>query len=232
MSAFVIASASAFWLGILTSISPCPLATNIAAISFIGRRVDKPGYVLFTGLLYTIGRTIAYVVLGIVLVSSLLAAPAVSNWLQKYMYKVLGPMLVLVAIVLLDMLQFGSKGSNIGQWCQRRAEKFGLFGALFLGIIFALSFCPVSAALFFGSLIPLSVERSSGIFLPLVYGVGTALPVFVFGLLVAVSAGSLAKAFEKVRQFEVWARRVTGIIFLVIGVYFTLVYTLGIGLKS
>jgi cytochrome c-type biogenesis protein len=230
MNAFLIALVSAFWLGILTSISPCPLATNIAAISFIGRRVDKPGYVLCTGLLYTVGRTISYVALGIVLVGSLLAAPAVSNWLQKYMYKLLGPILILVAMVLLDMLSFNAKGGNIGQWCQQRAEKFRLFGALFLGVVFALSFCPVSAALFFGSLIPLSIEKSSSITLPVVYGIGTALPVFVFGLLIAVGAGSLAKAFQKVTQFELWARRATGVIFLLIGVYFTFVYTLGINL--
>lgn len=230
MNAFLIASASALWLGILTSISPCPLATNIAAISFIGRRVDKPGYVLCTGLLYTIGRTIAYVILGIVLVGSMLAAPAVSNWLQKYMYKLLGPVLIITAMVLLDMLSFNSKGSNIGQWCQQRAEKFGLFGALFLGAVFALSFCPVSAALFFGSLIPLSIKHSSNITLPVVYGIGTALPVFIFGLLIAVGAGSLAKAFQKVTQFEIWARRITGIIFLLIGFYFSFAYTLGINL--
>lgn len=230
MNAFLIASATALWLGVLTSISPCPLATNIAAISFVGRKVNKRRYVLCTGILYTAGRAITYVALGIVLISSLLAVPSVSNWLQKYMYKLLGPILVLVAIVLLDMLQFGTKGSNLGQWCQQRADKFGLAGALFLGVVFALSFCPVSAALFFGSLIPLSVKQSSAIVLPVIYGVGTALPVFVFGLLIAIGAGSLAKAFQKVTQFEIWARRVTGVIFLLIGVYFTVAYTLGINL--
>jgi len=229
MSNFLIASASALWLGILTSISPCPLATNIAAISFVGRKVDKPGYVLCTGLLYTIGRTITYVVLGVILVSSLLSMPVVSYWLQKYMHRLLGPILILVAMMLLDMLQFTTKGSNVGQWCQQRAEKFGLGGALFLGFVFALSFCPVSAALFFGSLIPLSVKHSSGVVLPLIYGIGTALPVFVFGLLVAFSAGAMGKAFHKVSQFELWARRITGAIFLLIGIYFTIAYTLGLG---
>ena len=228
MNDFLIASVSAFWLGILTSISPCPLATNIAAISFVGRKVNKPGYVFCTGVLYTIGRTITYIVLGIILVRSLLSMPVVSHWLQKYMYKLLGPILILVAMILLDMLRFTTKGSNLGQWCQQRADKFGLVGALFLGLVFALSFCPVSAALFFGSLIPLSVKHSSSILLPLIYGIGTAIPVFVFGLLVSFSAGAMAKAFHKVSQFELWARRITGAVFLVIGVYFTLVYTVGI----
>jgi len=228
MSELLVGLGSALWLGILTSISPCPLATNIAAISFIGRKVNKPGYVLCTGALYTIGRSVTYVVLGALLVTSLLSMPVVSHWLQRYMNRLLGPLLIIVAIMLLDMLQFGTKGSNVGQWCQKRAEKFGLTGALLLGIIFALSFCPVSAALFFGSLIPLSVKYSSGVILPLVYGIGTALPVFIFGILIATGAGSLARVFHKVTQFELWARRITGVIFLVIGIYFTLAYTIGI----
>jgi len=228
MSEWIIGLSGAFWLGILTSISPCPLATNIAAISFIGRKVDRPNYVLWTGTLYTAGRTITYVILGMLLVSSLLSMPVIAHWLQKYMNRLLGPILILVGMVLLEMLRFSTKGTNLGQWCQQRAEKLGLMGALLLGIIFALSFCPVSAALFFGSLVPLSVKHSSCILLPLVYGVGTALPVFVFGVLIALGANSLARAFEKVSQFEIWARRVTGVIFLIIGVYFTLVYTLAI----
>ena len=230
MNSFFIASASALWLGILTSISPCPLATNIAAITFVGRKVDKPGYALCTGILYTIGRTITYVALGVILVSSMLSMPVVSHWLQKYMHKLLGPVLILVAMLLLDMLRFTGKGSNLGQWCQQRAEKFGLGGALFLGLVFALSFCPVSAALFFGSLIPLSVKHSSGIILPLIYGIGTALPVFVFGLLISFGAGAMAKAFHKVSQFELWARRITGAVFLIIGIYFTLIYTIAVKL--
>ena len=224
MNNFFIASASALWLGILTSISPCPLATNIAAISFVGRRVDKPGYVLCTGVLYTIGRTITYIVLGIILVSSLLSMPVVSHWLQKYMYKLLGPVLILVAMILLDMLRFTTKGSNLGQWCQQRADKFGLAGALFLGLVFALSFCPVSAALFFGSLIPLSVKHSSGVILPLIYGIGTALPVFVFALIMAFGANFLGKTFNKLSKFELWIRYATGIIFMTIGFYYCFKY--------
>lgn len=228
MSEVLISLITAFWLGILTSISPCPLATNIAAVSFISRKVNRPGCAFATGLFYTVGRALTYIVLGVLLVNSLLSMPILSNWLQRYMHKVLGPILIIVAMILLDLLKFNSKGSNIGQWCQQRAEKFGMTGALFLGIIFALSFCPVSAALFFGSLIPLSVKHSSGILLPFFYGIGTALPAFVFGLFIAVGAGSLAKVFQKVTLFEIWARRVTGLIFIVTGIYFTLAYTLGL----
>jgi cytochrome c biogenesis protein CcdA len=227
MNDMLVALTTALWLGILTSISPCPLTTNIAAVSFIGRRVDKPFYVLFTGIFYAVGRSVAYAALGILLVNGLLSMSAVSYWLQKYMNKLLGPVLIITAMVLLDLLRISTKGTNIGQWAQKQAENFGLTGALFLGAVFALSFCPVSAALFFGSLIPLSVKHSSGTLLPFVYGIGTALPVFAFAVLIAAGAASLAKAFQKVSRFELWARRITGIIFLLIGIYFTIAYTLG-----
>jgi len=219
---------TAIWLGILTSISPCPLATNIAAISFIARKVDKPAYALYAGAFYTLGRSITYIAIGVLLVGSLLSAPVVSHWLQKYMYRLLGPMLILVGMVLLDMLAFSTSGNNLGRWCHQKAEKLGLLGALLLGFLFALSFCPVSAALFFGGLVPVSVKNGSAILLPLAYGIGTALPVFAFALFLSLGANSLAKAFEKVTQFEKWARRTTGIIFIAIGIYFTLAYTLAI----
>ena len=228
MNEMLIGLASALWLGVLTSISPCPLATNITAISFISRKFDRPSYVLLTGLLYSLGRAFIYVILGMLLINSLLSAPIISHWLQKYMHKLLGPILIIVAMILLNMLSFDIGRNRLGQWCQERAEKFGLAGSFVLGVLFALSFCPVSAALFFGSLIPLSIKYSSGIILPLLYGLGTALPVLAFGIIIATGANSLAKAFQKITQFEIWARRITGGVFLLTGIYFTIVYTIGI----
>ena len=227
MSEFVLAIGAAFWFGILTSISPCPLATNIAAISFISRKVAHPAYVVSTGLFYTLGRTFVYVGLAMVLVKSLSSMPVVSSWLQKYMNLLLGPVLVLVAMVLLDLLSFNISSNGIASWCHKRANKFGLAGALLLGILFALSFCPVSAALFFATLIPLSVKHSSAVTLPAVFGIGTALPVLIFALLLATSADLMARAFKRTTQLELWARRLTGVVFLAIGVYFTFAYTLG-----
>jgi cytochrome c-type biogenesis protein len=225
---FILAVGAALWFGILTSISPCPLATNIAAVSFIGRKVSRPGYVLSTGLLYTIGRTITYVLLAIVLVKGLSSMPVVSHWLQKYMNRLLGPVLILVAMVLLDLLSFNVSSGGIASWCNKRAGGFGLAGALLIGILFALSFCPVSAALFFATLIPLSIKHSSAILLPTVYGAGTALPVLIFAFLLAISADLMGRVFNRVTQFELWARRITGGIFLAIGIYFTIAYTLGL----
>ena len=227
MSELVIAAGAALWFGILTSISPCPLATNIAAISFISRKVGKPGYVLSTGLLYTIGRTITYVLLAVILVKGLSSMPVVSHWLQKYMNRLLGPVLILVAMVLLDLFTFGLSSGRIAQWCQKRADSFGLGGALLIGILFALTFCPVSAALFFATLIPLSLKHSSAVLLPAVFGAGTALPVLIFALLIATSADLMGRAFNRVTQFELWARRITAVLFLAIGFYFTFAYTLG-----
>jgi cytochrome c-type biogenesis protein len=224
----VLALGSAAWLGILTSISPCPLATNIAAISFIGRRVGHPKAVAATGLLYTLGRSLTYVVLAMILVGSLLAAPAVSHALQKYMNKILGPILILVGMLLLELIQIRVPGGVAGEKMGKRVEGWGIWGGLALGVVFAMSFCPASAGLFFGSLIPLSVKYESRMLLPLLFGVGTALPVFVFAILIALGTQAVGRAFEKITQFEWWARRVTGVIFLVVGVYYCLAFIFGV----
>ncbi len=219
---FVIASAA--WLGILTSISPCPLATNIAAITFIGRRVDSPRASVATGLLYTLGRTLVYVVLAALLVSSLLSAPLVSHFLQKNMNKILGPLMILVGMLFVGLIEFNVKGSGLAARVGKRVETWGIWSGLALGVVFALSFCPGSAALFFGSLIPLAVKYESAFVLPTVYGAGTALPVLAFAILIVVSTNAVGRAYDRITQFEWWARRVTGVIFIGIGVYFCLAF--------
>ncbi|OFZ82617.1 MAG: cytochrome C biogenesis protein [Bdellovibrionales bacterium RIFOXYD1_FULL_53_11] len=224
MAEILLAAASALWLGILTSISPCPLATNIAAISYIGRDVGKARRVFFSGFLYAAGRTLTYLVLGILLVASLLSMHEASYVLQKYMNKVMGPLLILVGMFLLELISIDFGGSGFGARFQEKAKSWGVWGALPIGVIFALSFCPVSAALFFGSLIPLALKNSSCVLLPGLYGVGTAVPVIVFAVLLAFGAQWVGKAFKKLTQIEKWARWITGIIFLGVGVYFCFIY--------
>ncbi|MEZ4528619.1 MAG: aromatic aminobenezylarsenical efflux permease ArsG family transporter [Desulfobacterales bacterium] len=206
MAEWFILTAGALWMGILTSISPCPLATNIAAISFIGRRMEKSGAAFWTGILYAAGRTLAYVLLGLFLVNSLFSVPMVSMWLQDYMNRLMGPILILTGMFVLGILKAGFGidfvGEKFSRWTQQIAEKGGLIGALLLGFFFALSFCPVSAALFFGSLIPLALKHHSGLMLPLVYGTGTALPVVVFGFLLAFGGSRLGRAFDRLAHFE------------------------------
>ncbi len=219
---------SALWLGVLTSISPCPLATNIAAMSYIARDVSRPRRVLLSGLLYTFGRTIAYVGLAVILVASLLAAPQVSHALQKYMNKILGPLLILVGMLLLNWIHLGWSGSGPGEGFQRRVGTMGMWGAGLLGLGFALSFCPISAALYFGSLFPLALQHDSKFLLPFMYGVGTALPVVLFAIIIAWSAGSLGRAFAGITRVERWARTVTGVVFILVGIYFALENIFGI----
>lgn len=224
MNEFFLGIVSAVWLGILTSISPCPLATNIAAISFIGRRVENPRHVLLSGLLYTFGRALTYLLLGVFLVTSLLSAPYISHALQKYMNKALGPVLILVGMFLLDLLRFNFSLPGMSDAMRNRVEKMGFGGPALLGILFALSFCPVSAALFFGSLIPLALKSGSGIVLPSLYGVGTALPVVLFAILIALGFRAVGGVFNRITRFELWARRVTGVVFIAVGIYLSLVY--------
>jgi len=221
MIEFLIAAGSALWLGILTSISPCPLATNIAAISYIGRQVDRPRRVLLAGLLYAIGRVLAYVALAFVLVTTALSVPQVSMFLQKYMHLLLGPTLILVGMVLVGLIDLPVARSGMLAGVQRRIDALGLWGALALGVLFALAFCPTSAALFFGSVVS-AVEANSTILLPLIYGIGTALPVVLFAVLLAVSAKSVGLAFNTLSKVEWWARTITGWLIILVGIWLTL----------
>ncbi len=220
----MLASIWGLWFGILTSISPCPLATNIAAISFIGKSLTHPKYVFVTGMLYTLGRTLTYTILGILLVTSILSAPAVSEFLQVYMNKILGPVLIITGMFLLELLSINLGNSGITERAHKHAGKWGIWGGLILGILFAMSFCPVSAALFFGSLIPLAVKYKSYLLLPVLYSVGTALPVFAFAIFIALGADFIGKAFNLLSKFEVWARNFTGIIFILVGIYLSVIY--------
>ena len=224
MTEFIIGAGSALWLGVLTSISPCPLATNIAAISYIGRRVGSSRQVFLTGLLYTLGRTLAYLGLAAVLVASVLSVPQISLFLQKYMHLILGPILIVVGMFLLGLIELSMSGKGMSGNLQKRVDAMGVWGALLLGMVFALTFCPTSAALFFGSLIPLSLKVNSSIALPAIYGVGTALPVMVFAVLLATSAQSVGKAYKVLGKIEWWARMLTGWIFILVGIYFSLKY--------
>jgi cytochrome c biogenesis protein CcdA len=221
---------SALWLGILTSISPCPLATNIAAISFIGRKVGSTRQVLLSGLLYTAGRAVAYLALGVVIMAGLMASGEIARFLQRYLNQILGPVLVLVGMLLLGLLNVTGSLTLAGSGLQQRAAKGGAGWALVLGILFALSFCPVSAGLFFGGLIPLSTSSQSRFVLPTLYGVGTALPVIVFAFIIAFASQYVGKAFHRLTQVERWVRIVTGVVFILAGVYYSLAYVYGVKL--
>jgi cytochrome c biogenesis protein CcdA len=224
MDTVIIAMGTALWLGILTSISPCPLATNIAAISYVGRKAEHPKYILLSGLIYTAGRVVTYLTLAIILIRGALSVPTVSYFLQQHLNKILGPVLIIAGMFLLDLISIKLRSRGIGAGTQERIDRMGILGAFPLGILFAISFCPVSAVLFFGGLLPLAVEQGSSTLIPIIYGVGTALPVLVFALLLAVGSHWVGKVFHKVSKVEIWLRRFTGAIFIGVGIYFSVVY--------
>lgn len=212
----------AFWLGILTSISPCPLAANIAAVSYVGCNCGGSRQVFLSGLLYTLGRTAAYLALAVFLIANLLSLPQSARFLQESVHRMLGPIHIVVGMILLCWLEFSREGCGMTQGLQKRVDVMGVWGACLLGIMFSLTFCPTSAALFFGSLLPLSLEVNSRVSLPVAYGVGTALPGIVFAVSLAISAHSLGQAYNVVTKIAGWARLLTGWVFVLVGICFSL----------
>jgi cytochrome c biogenesis protein CcdA len=221
---------SALWLGILTSISPCPLASNVAAVSYLGRQAADPRRVLLAGLVYSAGRALTYVLVGWLVVASILSLPGVSFFLQQRMNQVLGPLLLLIGAGILGWLPVRLPSTGFSEKLRAGVAGRGVLGAGALGILFALSFCPVSAGLFFGGLIPLAMSSHSRVLLPAVYGLGTGLPVVVFAVLIALGAHGVARAFHALTGFERIARVLTGVIFIGAGVYLILTHLLGVNI--
>jgi cytochrome c-type biogenesis protein len=219
------------WLGLLTSVSPCQLATNIAAISYLGNRGTRSKRIIPAALLYTLGRMLVYLGLAILIITSLLSIVQVSNSLQRIMNLLSGPLLLLIGLVLLEIirlpwLESGGPPPRLQQW----VDNSGIWGAGLLGIFFALAFCPISAALYFGSLIPLAVENRSYVIAPLLFGIGTAVPVIFFALLFAFSMQRANKLFQKMAGIELWMRRITAAILILVGLYWILSNNLHINL--
>lgn len=245
MVAYFLYMGAALYLGLLTSISPCPLATNIAAISYVGRKVGSSRAVITAGLLYTLGRCLLYLGLAIFLAVTAMSIPAVSLFLQKSMHLVLAPVFLLLGMFLVGLIVVAGGGAAMPASFQKRVDAMGVWGALLLGVLFALSFCPTSAAWFFG-LIALMMGSESGaittvlakigislpdaslpgstVLLPLVYGIGTAVPVILVAFLLAYSAQSVGKTYNVLGKIEWWARQITGWLFIALGVHFGLKY--------
>jgi cytochrome c-type biogenesis protein len=226
----MVAVLTALWLGILTSFSPCPLATNVAAVGWLAGAGAKPSRTVRAGVLYSLGRAVAYALLGGLLTASLLSAVGTARFLQYDLNRVLGPVLILTGMILLDLLRVPVLAIDLeskGRWVVVHGRGYGAF---LLGALFAMSFCPVSAALFFGSLLPLATSEASPWILPAVYGVGTALPVLVLAVMLAFGAQWVGRAFHKVEMVERVVRRTTGVLFVGAGLYLSWVYVLETGL--
>lgn len=213
---------TAFLLGLLTAISPCPLATNIAAIGYISKDIESRRRIFRNGVLYTVGRILAYTVLGIVLISILKEGASVFG-IQKAIGKwgemLIGPLLLLIGLFMLighklNLPQFGFGGN--GEDISRKGGR----GALLLGILFALAFCPTSGVLYFGMLIPMSVTASAGWLLPVLFAVATSLPVLLVAWILAFSVEKVGEFYGKLRTIQKWLTIVVGVIFIAIGIYY------------
>ena len=209
---------SALLLGLMTAISPCPLATNITAMGYISRDIEDRRRVFLNGLVYTLGRAVSYTLLGVAIYFGA-STFDVSRLFQGWGEKLLGPMLILVGVVMLDLLPLRMPGG--GRLTERVGEKMkGFPGVFLLGMLFALAFCPYSGVLYFMMLIPMTVAEANGLYLPAVFAVGTGLPVIIAAWLLAFTVRGIAGFYKNVKAFEFWFRRVIGVLFIIVGVYF------------
>lgn len=216
---------TALLLGLLTAISPCPLATNIAAVSYIGSDVADRKQVFRKGLAYTLGRTVSYTVLGIVLILILKAGASffhLQKFLSEYGEKVLGPLLIVFGVFFLfaDKINFGGSRGTLER--DDRLARGGIWGAFLLGILFALAFCPTSAVFYFGMLIPMSASTAGGVLLPVVFALATALPVIAVAWLIAFGIGKVGGFYGRMKAVQKWVSWIAGSIFIIIGIYYTI----------
>jgi len=210
---------TALVLGLMTAISPCPLATNITAVGFISKDIENRNRVFVNGLLYTLGRAISYTVIPLVI---FLGADQFkfSGFFQLYGEKILGPLLIIIGLFMLDVIQIKFPGMSRLTSKMESKTKWGYFDAILLGMIFALAFCPYSGVLYFGMLVPLTIASASGLYLPIVFAIATGIPVIIFAWILAFSIGSIGGVYNKMKNFEIWFRRVIAVLFIVVGIYY------------
>lgn len=217
---------SALWLGILTAISPCPLAMNIATVSFLSKKINHPRNVYFSCTAYVLGRMLTYAIIGTIIVASVVNIPTTANFLQTNMNQILGPILFIIGLFMLDIIKIKLPRLSVSNDAKNQLAESGMIGAFLLGILCALSFCPISAALFFGSLIPLALNSKIGIIYPFIFGIGTGIPIAIFAMGIAFGINSFHHWFHQTAKLEILTRMLTGIIFLIVGSYFTWLYLL------
>lgn len=214
---------AAFFIGLMMAISPCPLATNITAIAYVSKKLDNAKHTFLISIFYTLGRMFTYIALTFLIVWLGVNIQFIALGLQNYGAKLLGPLLIIIGIIFLDLIKFPQmkEYKTITQLKEKLSEK-GLLGAFLLGVIFALAFCPFSAILFFAMLIPLAINAKDFIFIPASFAIATGLPVIIFSLILTKSVSTLSKTMNKVQTFEKYSRRIIAIIFILIGIYYTL----------
>lgn len=210
---------TAFLLGLMTAISPCPLATNITAIGFISKDIENRNRVFINGLVYTLGRAITYTAIALII---FLGADQLKfgGFFQRYGEKIVGPLLILIGLFMLDLIKIKFPGFNRLTSRMQDKKKWGYLDALLLGLLFALAFCPYSGVLYFGMLVPLTVSSASGLYLPVIFAVATGIPVIIISWVLAYAVSGIGNVYNKIKSFELWFRRIIAILFIAVGIYY------------
>lgn len=215
---------SALLLGFMTAISPCPLATNITAIAFISKNIEDKRKVFINGIIYTLGRAITYVVIGVILFFGA-SQFNIQSFFTSHGEMILGPILLIIGVFMLDIIQIKLPGiGNISEKFQQTEKQGSWASALIMGILFALAFCPYSGLLYFGGLIPMTISSASGLYLPLVFAIATGLPVIIFAYLLAYTVSGVGSLYNNLKTFEFWFRRVVAVIFIIVGLYYIWIF--------
>jgi len=214
---------SAFILGIMTAISPCPLATNITAIGFISKDLENKKKIFYNGLWYTLGRAISYTSIGLILYFGA-SKFHVAKFFQSNGEKFLGPLLIIVGILMFDFIKIKFPGLSRLNERMEKNNKNNWRSSLLLGMVFALAFCPYSGVLYFGMLIPITISSTSGLFLPFVFAIATGLPVIIVAYILAFSISSIGGFYNKVKVFEKWFRRIIAVLFILVGFYYVFIF--------
>lgn len=215
---------TAFILGIPTAVSPCPLATNVTAIGFISKDIESRHRIFINGLLYTLGRIVTYTILGVILIPILREGASmfmIQKAVSKYGEMLLSPALILAGIFMLDLIKLNIPKISFGSDDLKKRAK-GSWGALLLGVIFSLAFCPTSGVFYFGMLIPMSAAETGGYFLPVIYAIATGLPVICVAWILAYSVAKLGNFYNKMQIFEKWFRKIVAVLFIGVGIYYAI----------
>lgn len=210
---------SAFLLGLLTAISPCPMATNITAIGYIGKDLEVKKRVFYKGLIYTLGRALSYSILAILLYVGA-DQFKISSFFQLYGERILGPFLIVIGIFMLGLIKINFPGLNSFSKKLEERNKWNFWNVLLLGVVFALAFCPYSGVLYFGMLIPMSIGSAQGLILPFIYAVATGIPVIIIAWLLAFAFSGIGKFYNALKVLEFWVRNAVALLFIGVGVYY------------
>ena len=213
---------SALILGLMTAISPCPLATNITAMGFISKDLNSRNKVFYNGIIYTTGRVVSYTFLAFIIY---LGADQfrISSVFQQYGEKFLGPLLIVIGLFMLGIFKLNFLGLNKLTSRFQNKEKHTYLDVFLIGFLFAMAFCPYSGVLYFGMLIPLTIQSASGLILPVVFAVATGIPVIIFAWLLAYTVSGVGKLYNRIKTFEIWFRRIVALAFLGVGIYYSIV---------